>query len=119
MALFLAMVLALVSGAWTGTTLGKLAGEADHGLAGASAERGSTEALPSAKPSGEEASESNESRSEREAEDGEELTTAWLPRTAIDIQPFAHGAAHEVDGTSTMRAWLLLASIGARGPPVG
>ncbi len=118
MALFLAFVLAWVGGARTG--LGNLGEATDRGLVGASAERAEAEAIPTGKPSGDESSEGNQIRSERESEDGPAFAPDSIVRATIETRGDAVGRDMQVtDATSHLRARLLLASIRARGPPVG
>jgi hypothetical protein len=118
-ALFLALVLVFVGGTRTATQRGNLVVATDHGLVGATAELAQAGSLPTGKLFGEASPELFESQSERETEDDSDLallTSAHLP---IQTQWFADRAVHAVDTSSAMRVWLLLASIGARGPPVG
>lgn len=112
------MVLAWVGGARVGVQHGDLGSGTDYGLMGASAELAHEDSLPTGKPIHEATSESSEG-SESESEDDSKPVTPPLARTQIESQWFAARAVHEVDATSPMRARLLLASIGARGPPVG
>lgn len=118
-ALFLALVLAFVGGARTGAQRGNLAEATDHGLVGASAERAQAGSLPTGKPIGEATSEWFESQGERETEDDSDHAPPRTAHAPIETQWFADRAVHAVDTSSAMRVWLLLANIGARGPPVG
>lgn len=117
LALFLALVLAWVGGARTGTQLGTLSAGQDHGLVGAAAERAQADSLPTGKR-GEAASEASESEGGRETEDDSEFAPSWIDRSSLEAPWFTARASQAGDGTSARRAWLSLGSTGARGPPV-
>jgi hypothetical protein len=115
-----AVVMALVvvvGGAKTSTGGGNLGEATDHGLAGASMERGLADSLPIGKPINEATSETSER--EREADDKAELATGWIGRVSSEPQWSADRIQHALDVSPALRARRSSASLGARGPPVG